>query len=1142
MKQVIWFILFVIGFSITAYSQRVASATRPAASFVKNEGQWNETISYCYDANGGRVFLTKTGWRILSASQADLHRVHEMRGHKDSVEMANAYLLHAYGLEWAFEGANDKVCILPVDKQSSYNNYFIGSDKRKWKSKVPLYGNLVYKQLYDGVDMKLERASGNLKYSFVVDASFDLAKLRYKIKGAHSLALKDGRLQIGTSLCENEEYIPAAYLEDFKGNRTQVDCHYVLYSDTSVGFATTAKLTKGQRLIIDPVLVIGSYAWSTATSYGFTATYDKNANLYLGTECFNLGWACTNGAFQTTYGGSVDDAIDKFNSTGSALLFSTYIGGASFENPRSMIVNSLNQLYVLSVTQSNDFPSTSGSFQNALNGSSSDLAVSCFNVGGTQLIASTFVGGSANEGANAIGFVGDDFNRGEINLDRNEDVLVASSTTSIDFPVTNGAFQTVLGGLSDGVLFKMNKSLNQMIWSTYVGGTQDDNVMSIATDLNNDVWVTGGTESLNFYMPAGATISTNSGAAGGYILKFTSNGILQKGTFNNALTGADQGYFIQIDRFGDVYIMGLSSLSFASTPGHYYTANGTMYIQKWNASSLTMTWVSVFGPTTTPGGFSLLPTAFLVDNCGYIYLCGHTNGGPPFLTTGNAYMATPPGSFDFVLMQLSPNAQMLTYCTYFGGSGFDHVDGGTSRFDKRGVVYEAVCSGSTNMPSTNGSTNSTGFQGYGFKFDFQNNVVLAQGGASSVDTFCVPQSISFTNTSFNATNYSWDFGDGSPIDTNRTPTHTFTQAGNYQITLIASNPATCNFTDTFKLNVVALSSTKPTAAFNVQSNCSNMTAQFNNTSIGANNYAWNFGDNTFSNLINPVHQYASNGNYTITLIVTNTLCGGADTFSKNIQFIANLPITIYPSDTTLCVGESFCIDSIKYGSSGVLNLIVPAGFTEVSKKCWRSTIGGDFNFMGIVDYPFGCPSMDTFIFTVHVREIPKVSFDYLKSMSPGENLVSVAGLVSNASSYWWEISNGVKLTNVLNWSLNVSPNYKVNVCLIAENEYACRATVCKEIIFAPTIDHSSAFSPNADGKNDTWGVLVSVPELITRYDLKIYNRWGECVFVSDSYSKRWDGTYKGLPQEISEYIFVYEIDFVESAWNKSDRGHLTLLR
>jgi hypothetical protein len=205
---------------------------------------------------------------------------------------------------------------------------------------------------------------------------------------------------------------------------------------------------KNTDLIIDPILVFSTYSGSSATTYGFSATYDLAGCLYSGGEVFNTGWPVTVGSFQLTFGGSVDAGVNKYDPTGSALLFSTYYGGSSSDTPDNMVVNTNGELAMMGSTSSTNLPTTAGCYDNTLGGNS-DVFVMHLNAAGSALLGSTYVGGSGTESQNTGTLSPNygDSHRGEIFFDINNEMVVASSTTSTDFPTTVGALQATNGGL-----------------------------------------------------------------------------------------------------------------------------------------------------------------------------------------------------------------------------------------------------------------------------------------------------------------------------------------------------------------------------------------------------------------------------------------------------------------------------------------------------------------------------------------------------------------------------------------------------------------------------------------------------------------------------------------------------------------------
>jgi hypothetical protein len=288
----------------------------------------------------------------------------------------------------------------------------------------------------------------------------------------------------------------------------------------------TISLTFGEYdvntdLIIDPELVFSTYSGSTSDNFGYTATYDEAGNLYSGSSAFGQGYPTTLGAYQTTHQGGdsvieqgIDMALSKYDASGTLMVWSTFLGGVGDDLPLSIITNTNDELFVYGTTGSPDFPITPGAFDIGYGGGTAaspygtganfpngtDIVVAHFNADCTSLIGSTYVGGTGNDGINqGVGLnrnYADEF-RGEISLDQDGDVLVISSTRSVDFPTLN-PIQANLGGGQDAVAFKMNSALTNMIWGTYLGGAADDSGFSITNNASGEHYLTGGTASSDF--------------------------------------------------------------------------------------------------------------------------------------------------------------------------------------------------------------------------------------------------------------------------------------------------------------------------------------------------------------------------------------------------------------------------------------------------------------------------------------------------------------------------------------------------------------------------------------------------------------------------------------------------------------------
>ncbi|MDP4586779.1 MAG: hypothetical protein NWS86_01250, partial [Flavobacteriales bacterium] len=257
-------------------------------------------------------------------------------------------------------------------------------------------------------------------------------------------------------------------------------------------------------LIIDPELIFSTYSGSFSDNFGFTATFDNDGHLYSGSSAFGNGYPTTLGAYQEVWGGGdgqgnlagTDIAISKYELDGTSMIYSTFLGGANDELPHSLICNAAGELIVLGTSSSPNYPTSTSAYSSDFQGGTniapsgvgvqyvngSDIVITKLSASGASLIASTFLGGSGNDGVNASPILkfnyADEF-RGEVELDEEENILIASCTYSNDFPIFNGIQNNNAGGL-DGIITKLNPELSEIIWSTYYGGSGDDGVYSLA--------------------------------------------------------------------------------------------------------------------------------------------------------------------------------------------------------------------------------------------------------------------------------------------------------------------------------------------------------------------------------------------------------------------------------------------------------------------------------------------------------------------------------------------------------------------------------------------------------------------------------------------------------------------------------------
>jgi gliding motility-associated-like protein len=921
-------LLTIISFSfLSCFSQEVGVWLHP------NRGQWDSEIIYKVDLVNGSMNVEHNAFSYVF-HDAMQHKHHDSQLMEPHDELVQCHVIRSKFVNSDWNGEKEE-----QQPSSFYRNYYLGNDQSKWKGKVQSAQEVLLKEFYEGVDLFL---SGNsrLKYSFIVKPNVDVSQISYAIEGADSISIDtQGQLHVFHRFGEIIESAPNAWTENGKGKQ-KVSCHFQVINSV-VSFVFPESYDENSTLIIDPNLTFSSFTGATADNWGMTATPDLSGNLYAGGIVFDGSgsYPTTTGAFDVTFNGGnnytyvngnltysmsgFDVAISKFNASGTAFLYSTYLGGSGNEAPHSLVTDANGNLYVFGVTGSANFPISNGAYDASFNGGpfvsenelgyyGADIFVSRFNAAGSALVGSTFVGGTGTDGIN-IGNLnynyGDPF-RGEIIVE-NGFVYVSSTTQSTNFP-TVAASQSSLSGGQDAVIFKMNDLLTTMSWSTYFGGSGLETGNSIQRASNGNIYVAGGTNSNTLAFPVGNDLTYNGGISDGYILKLdgTSSAFLA-GTFMG-MNEYDQAYFVQLDQADDVYVFGQSESAWPITSGLYGTANSGQFIRKYSNNLTSILWTTMVGAGT--GHPEISPTAFLVSDCYDIYFSGWggtinssysnqaqfstTNG---FQTTPDAYQSTTNGS-NFYLAVLGQNASSLKYATYMGGSSssYNHVDGGTSRFDKSGRVYHAVCGacggdnfGFTTTPGVIGPQNlSANCNLAAFKFELSTIEAIISNPEPYI---CLPSPVVFNNNSSNGNAFYWDFGDGNS-STVVNPSHLYAGPGSYNVTLVVSDTNGCFSADSVHF-VVEIGDFEGGVVVPPSPVCPNESYQFE--AYGGSQYQWSpaeFLNN--ATIYNPVATIQETTEFTV---IVSDSCG-SDTIQVTLfMFDAQLDMS---NDTSICIGNS----------------------------------------------------------------------------------------------------------------------------------------------------------------------------------------------------------------------------------------------
>ena len=1048
-------------------------APTPGLQFIRNEGQWDRDIQYRANLPGGFLFVRATSLQYVfydaQAVSAAHHPGPGATSRAKTDNQAPAAFVRAHGYRVEFTGANPGARLETAQPSAEKRNYFLGNQPARWASDVSAFGEITYRNLYPGVDLRLYPYQNSLKYEFLVAPDADADSIRLRYVGASSVAVRNRQLTIQTSLNTVTETEPYCY-QTVGGQIREVAARFDLKND-EVTFGFPRGYARAHALVIDPVLVFATFSGSVSDNWGHCATYDAEDNLYSGGTAFGANFPATNGAFQVRYGGQVDVAILKYNPTGDRLLYATYLGGEEGEVPHSLYVNSKGELLVLGTTSSLFFPVSPNGYGRRFNGGTqlptvgatpsavisgisypngSDLFVAKLVANGRQLAGSTYLGGSENDGIRlqptAIRNYGDQF-RSELIADANDNVYVASVTASADFPVRNAGQLSYAGNL-DAVVLRLSPDLSDLQWSTFFGGRGSDAAYSLRIGKNGSVYVAGATTSNNLLTLPNAWQGTFAGGEDGFVAKFRNDRLVQATYLGT--TEADQAVLLDLDQADNVHVLGLTLGNYPVSAGVVYSNPGSRQFIHALDSGLSRTVFSTVIGSGRPIP-DLSPTAFLINECGNIYLSGwggvtNRKAGNPASSTLNlpvtpdAYRRTTNGD-DFYVMVLEKEARSFLYATFVGnptttadGPG-NHVDGGTSRFNKKGVIYHAICAcGGSGFPTTPGAwsrqNRSENCNNAAFKFDIESlkasfDLFDARNN-QNVTTGCAPFTVRLVNTSFGGITYEWDLGGLDKSSRADQVSYTFRQPGEYVIVLKAFNRLTCQKEDVARKTIRVLPA--DFSAIDNQQVCPGGSVQLKAT--GGNRYVWTPAAGlSNANAADPVATPTRTTRYRVTI-----------------------------TNESGCTGEKEVLVTVAETQPEDFELVL-------SPECGKPTA---------VEFINNVRGADQFIWTMG-------NGDTLRAATPPKYVYAKSG------------------------------TYQVAITVFRGE---CIQTLNKSVEIINLADPPNVVTPNGDDRNETFFLSLkdTTPRVGVRgYRLDIFNRWGKGVYQSNDYGNDWGpGVANGL--------------------------------
>lgn len=1209
--------IFFIALSVTAQMQ-----------FIENKGQWDSRVKYRGDLTTGAFFLESKGFMVDMHSATDLAQLSEQQhGYippATTTGIGNSFTkmmppqpnypsttVHSHAYRVTFLSSNNTIDAVPDKVQSSYNNYFIGNDQSKWAANCKIYQAITYKNVYPNIDVRYYTEGNNLKYDFIVHPGGNPDAIAMRYDGVDKLAIKNKELIIGTSVGEIKELYPYSY-QSITGKKQIVECKYVLTNNV-VRFKVQ-HYSPSETLIIDPKLIFSTYTGSPQDNWGYTATPGPDGSFFAGGIAFGSGYPVSTGAYQTTYGGGINEdqtggydvAIFKFSADGSQRLYATYLGGDRNEQPHSMICDAQGNLIVAGRTSSHNFPGTPTRNAATID---YDIFVVKLSPLGTAALGSIRIGGSANDGVNIRPkYASDNGNpsadatrrnygddaRSEVILDGGGNIFLASCTQSPDFPVTpNTPIQATFGkGRQDGVILKFSPNLNNVLFSTFFGGNGDDACFVMAINpVTGNLYVAGGTTSPD--LPGNKTnviySAYQNGECDGFVTEILPDGSGIIKTTYAGTSGNDLVYGIQFDKFGFPYIMGTTTGDWKVVNATYSNTGGKQFISKLQPDLSNFVYSTVFGTNSSVPNLS--PIAFLVDRCQNVYVSGWGGGinsakqypsagtfGLPLknelLDPGTGKPITNADGQDFYFFVLEKNAQSQLFGSFFGrfGGFGDHVDGGTSRFDANGVIYQALCSCeggnggpfpvTSNVWSAVNRSNSCNEAAAKIEMNFSGvgaSVKASIGGV--IDTIgCVPLTVTFTDTLAKGKMYIWDYRDPSYTKTdttfapNNTVSHTYNKVGLYKLMLVSIDSTTCNIADTAFISVrVGDNQVTPNFSFLKLDSCTSLRYRFDNLTTAPvpkytnQTFTWDFGDGSprIRTGFGPqIHTFPSTGSYTIRLVVDDTsFCNSPDSVEKKLRINPNVRAT-FVTPTRGCVPYTPVFNNTSLGGTDWIWDFGDGTFSTDFEPVHTYNLVGSYNVRLIAKDTTTCNKIDTSAyFTITVYPLPTADFSWSPNPPIENTKTSFTNLSVGATRYLWDFGDGEGSTEVNPvHQFNKTATYHVQ--LVAFNDADCSDTITKDvpIIIRPLLDVPNAFTPGRFAGNSYNNGIIKVEGFgIGKMKWIIRNRWGQVVFSTTNVKQGWDGTFKGDVQPTDVYVYTLEVEFTDGQ-KLVKTGDITLLR
>ena len=631
--------------------------------FVTNQGQLDPFVVYYAKSEGATVYCTEEGL-VFGFAEGSISL-------KFNAIAAPSLSLRAKRSNLEARG-----------ELAGKVNYFIGNDTALWRTNIPTFQEVVYPEVYPGIDLAYSGNQRRLKYTFYLQPNSHPNQIQMIYDGIEGVWVDKatGELIIQTEWGEMRDAMPIAY-QEIESIRKDVDVSFRLMGENRVGF-TVGDYNPNFMLMIDPGY--STYLGGSDGDIGQSITVDSSGNVYITGLTQSSDFPTQKPYQDSKAGGDWDAFVTKLNSSGSTLTYSTYLGGSSLDEGLGIAVDSFGNAYVAGRTNSSDFP-TQNPFQSSYGGGNYDCFVTKLNSSGNALTYSTYIGGSNEDDSRGVA------------VDSEGNAYIAGMTESAYFPIQNPLQSSYGGGQCDAFVTKLNDSGNALTYSTYLGGNGVDYCEGIVVDSFGNVYVTGRTYSSNFPTQNSYDDSLG-GGSDAFVTKLNSLGNeLVYSTYIGGSDSADHGFGIAVDGSGNAYLTGKTNSSDFPTQNPFQDSHGggneDAFVTKLNSLGNALVYSTYIGGSGYDYGEGIA-----VDNSGNAYVTGNT-GSSDFPTQNPFQSNYGGGQWDAFVIKLNSLGNELVYSTYIGGENFDW--GNSIAVDSSGNTYVTGQTRSSDFPTQN---------------------------------------------------------------------------------------------------------------------------------------------------------------------------------------------------------------------------------------------------------------------------------------------------------------------------------------------------------------------------------------------------------------------------------------------------------